>query len=261
MAIPVIDPTRSILGFLEHQSFQFQPYASGDPYLWTASGLPDGVTLNSGTGRLSGSVAVSGVWEVQLNAINYDGTSADAVVTIGIQPGPKGRFGYPTLLVETNTGAVFIPGPDGDWKPVIDEKGKATPALWLKRGDVPPIFVQFANADAYADLALTSLKLTVKHYETESVLLTVGGLASASKMLRVASGRPDQLHYVMVDPIVSTPLKDALEEEADEDGTFFYALAEIEWRMPNTTGIGPSTIIRTSNTFVIGIERDLNNPD
>ncbi|MEQ1862004.1 MAG: Ig domain-containing protein [Chthoniobacteraceae bacterium] len=261
MPIPVIDPTRSILGFLENQQFEFQPYATGDPYLWTASGLPDGLALNSSTGLISGSVEISGVWEAQLNAINYDGTSADAVVTIGIQPGPKGRFGCPTLLVETNTGAVFMPGPEGKWQPVIDDKGKVTPALWLKRGDIPPIIVQFANADAYADLALTSLKLTVKHHETEAVILTVGGLASANKMLRVGASRPDLVHYVMVDPIVSTPLKDALEEESDEDGTYFYGLAEIEWRVANAIGIGPATIVRTSNTFVVGCERDLNNPD
>lgn len=129
-----------------------------------------------------------------------------------------------------------------------------------KRGDIPPIFVQFANAD----LPLTSLRLTVKHHGIEAVLLTIGGLASEGKMLRVGSSRPDGVHYILLDPIVSAPLKDALEEEEDDDGTYFYGLAEIEWRMPNDTGlatIAKPTIVRTSNTFVAGCERDLNNPD
>lgn len=258
MSAPIIDPTRSILGFLEGQEFEFQPYASGDPYIWFCTGaLPPGLTFHSDTGLISGAATVSGVWVLRLQAQNYDGTSADGIVTIGIQPGPKPRNGRPTILVEINTGAIYVPGPDGGWLPVIDEDNKAYPALWLKRGDNEPILVQFANGDAYADLPLTSLKLTVKHTEPERVIGEFGGLASASKMKRIPGSRPELLRYAIVGQMIGSALDSALDDEEADDGTFFYGLADIEWQMPNDLDIGPETLIRTSNTFVVGCERDM----
>jgi len=70
MSAPIINPNQSVLGYLQHQRFSFQPYASGSPTWWTSSVLPDGITLNPYTGLISGAARWPGVYVFSLQASN-----------------------------------------------------------------------------------------------------------------------------------------------------------------------------------------------
>jgi len=55
------------------------------PYTWTASGLPSGLSLNSNTGTLSGAPGQSGTFDFTLTLTDHVGRSVQWVYTITIQ--------------------------------------------------------------------------------------------------------------------------------------------------------------------------------
>jgi len=65
------------------QNFNYQIIASNSPSSYSASGLPDGVSLNSQSGLISGLPSVVGVYSVSISATNASGTgSAQLTITI-----------------------------------------------------------------------------------------------------------------------------------------------------------------------------------
>jgi len=83
MAKPVISTTSSILGFKRNEPIRFQPASAGKPTLWTATGLPSGLSIHPGTGLISGSVSEAIVAAVLVTAANADGEATE-VFPIGI---------------------------------------------------------------------------------------------------------------------------------------------------------------------------------
>lgn len=95
--IPVItSASDSTADVQKPYSFQFR--ASGNPSLWLLSGaLPAGVTLNTQTGRLSGTPTVGGTFTVTMRARNATGTSASQSFTLTVR-------NIPTVTSSGNTG-------------------------------------------------------------------------------------------------------------------------------------------------------------
>jgi hypothetical protein len=81
-AVPVITSATTANGTVS-SAFSYQITASNAPTGFAASGLPAGVTLNSGTGLISGTPTAAGTSTVTLSATNGSGTG-NATLTLTI---------------------------------------------------------------------------------------------------------------------------------------------------------------------------------
>jgi hypothetical protein len=70
-----------------NQAFSYQIAASNSPTQFSASGLPSGVTLNPGTGLISGTPTVTGTFDVLISASNTGGAGGRSL-TLSIYPPP-----------------------------------------------------------------------------------------------------------------------------------------------------------------------------
>ena len=67
--------------------FSYQITATNNPTSYAASGLPTGLNVDSGTGLISGTPTVSGVFNATISATNTGGTGS-AALTITVQQAP-----------------------------------------------------------------------------------------------------------------------------------------------------------------------------
>ena len=68
-------------------AFSYQITATNSPDSYGATGLPNGLSVNTTTGRITGTPTVSGVFNVAIAATNSGGTGSD-VLTLNIPPPP-----------------------------------------------------------------------------------------------------------------------------------------------------------------------------
>ena len=80
IGLPVISSPATASGS-QGSPFNYQIVASNNPTTYTATGLPDGVTITDPTtGSISGTPTVSGVFNVTIGATNAAGTASKALV-------------------------------------------------------------------------------------------------------------------------------------------------------------------------------------
>ena len=85
---PVITSGTSVIGF-NGSPFTYQITASNSPASFNASGLPTGLSVNTSTGLISGTVNTTGTFSANLSAINTGGTgTATLAITILNPPIP-----------------------------------------------------------------------------------------------------------------------------------------------------------------------------
>ena len=114
MAVPVINPIQSVLGYLQHQKFEFQPYATGNPVWWTSSILPEGISIDPETGLISGAAKWPGVYVFSVQASSTPKIPATQQ-TIVIQTMPVGEGGNYSLVAHNPSGgtiSIIVPGPE-----------------------------------------------------------------------------------------------------------------------------------------------------
>jgi uncharacterized delta-60 repeat protein len=85
--VPVVGGPNEALALLGRQ-FRFQLSASGQPTSYTATGLPQGFTLDAATGVITGTATLTNVGShvVTVTATNGEGTSAPYAITITTPP-------------------------------------------------------------------------------------------------------------------------------------------------------------------------------
>jgi hypothetical protein len=104
--------------------FAFAITASGSPTLYGANGLPAGLTINTSTGRITGTPLTLGTYSVLLGAASStSGGTGNAVLTISIGPGIASQPANTTSAQGGST--TFSVGANG---------GSAVTYQWLKDG-------------------------------------------------------------------------------------------------------------------------------
>lgn len=259
MAIPVISSTQSVLGYKQWEYFEFQPYATNTPTGWVSNNaLPTGLSLNATTGRITGAAEVPGVFVLGLKASNGDGDSAEQQFTIGIEPGALVPDSLPWLCVDVVTGELRVD--DKVVKPLdtktleaLEKGGEDLDyAFAVKEDDDLLARISFVRGKTVQDVNLDALRLVVKEYEPDVALVV-------SSETFVKQGASTGTNFLLHSKFDGAKLAGALSNYEADTGTFFYALAEIEYVQvnPQYGDVGPATLTRTSATFLVRIERDL----
>jgi len=78
-AVPTITSAKTAGGIVD-SSFSFQLVATNSTYHYTVTGLPGGLSINIGTGLISGTPTASGTFPVVVTATNALGTTTDNLV-------------------------------------------------------------------------------------------------------------------------------------------------------------------------------------
>lgn len=243
MAIPIINPTTSILEAKQWQTWSFQPAALPSATYWNASGVPAGMTFDTGTGLITGAAELPGVYDVSVRAGNSDGVSDPLWITIGIEASSYlAPSGERDVWIDLQTGLVGLSD-----KPTGTTNANAL--FSVKSNDDLFLRVRFVKGGVVADLDLDELNLAIKEDDSEAVLVNSGTFEK--------DGTGEGASYLLRMTLTSTSLDGALSnyEQAPPDFTKFNALAEISWSLPAT--LGAATAYASTQNFRIEIAREL----
>jgi hypothetical protein len=246
MSIPIIDTTTSILGYRQGEAWIYQPATANTPAptSWDWSGLPPGVTADAGTGRIQGPASAQGVFLTRLIATNEDGSSAPAIIPIGIFERSWNADGAVPINVDLRTGRVYPHGIEA-WKP-------GDPVLFCKSGDHLLIDLGFTADGGRSLMPLGPSVITfgLKEFEPEGLLALSDG---AFETL----GEWDRTRYRLLCRLEADKLATALSNYEEDAGTAFSALCEIQWHQPLLFGGTVRQVVRSSQTFRLRLDREL----
>jgi len=119
LPLPVISSALSATG-TNGSAFSYQIAAANNPTSFGATGLPTGLSVNTGTGLISGTTTVTGVSSVTISATNAAGTTS-ATLTITVLPPPPVILRPLTTLSSFNStngknpSAGLVSGSDGNF--------------------------------------------------------------------------------------------------------------------------------------------------
>jgi hypothetical protein len=248
MAAPVLLTDQSVPYFRTNQAGFFQPGATGSPTTWTSSPIAPGLTIDTASGRISGTPTVAGNSTFIVQCFNDDGASNVVAFCLRVDPAaPAAPGGYKTGVWDLVTNKVTFDG---------------NPVLEVVRGDDLFLQLQHVRDGVVQDLTLTEFKLAMKLDETAPILdlgaqanvkvgsgdATVWRLYASLKEQGIADALGDE------EPIVAGDLGAA--SVADRE-TKFRSMCELQMKWSNTTGIGPNPATQTSAKFEIRDVRDL----
>jgi len=237
MAIPVINTTTSVLGYLQWESWAYQPYATNTPTSWTSSALPPGLSLNGTTGRISGASTSAGVYLVALTAINGDGSSTPLVITIGIGPA---EAALTSSAIDVSIDVV-----------TRDVTVATDLGLFAKQGDDIMLAVKFRKKDTVLELDLEELSLFLRKTDAEPQIVISDGW--------VQRGSGTGTYYLLHASVARADVLAALSDEEAEPTTTIEVIAEFEWVETNadTADLGPDSVRFSTRNFPYKIGRDL----
>jgi hypothetical protein len=228
-------------------TFQLATTPGGTVIDFTTSNVSAGTLYRPG--YLHGYATVPGVTTVRLTATNGDGTSDEVLFTIGIEPAAAApdsnadlvwNFGTNDIIAQTSSALNLTPAADG------------IPILYVKEQDDLIIRLRLLKSGSILDLMVADNQavLVLKELEPENQVI----ISDASKQIGTGDASSLLLHAKFNGAALAASLTNY---EADS-GTYYDALAEIELTFPSPYGdFGPDTLVRTSKTFRLRIERDL----
>jgi hypothetical protein len=130
--------------------FSYQIVAANSPTSYNATGLPDGVTVNTDNGLISGTPTVTGTFNITLSATNSGGTGTKALtLTIGTT-GPVASLVWSAIPTAQQVGLPFaatLTAKDAQSRTVTSFSGSATITATAQTESVPvtPTTAAFAN--------------------------------------------------------------------------------------------------------------------
>lgn len=218
------------------------------PTAFSATGLPIGLSI-SNAGKITGSTDDPGLYDCTITATG----SGPVTDTITLQIGIANRIGdlsVPGGAIELDfdirTGRVSVPG---------TTPGNTGAIIHAKSGDTPQFAIGFMKDSVLQELDLVTLATAVKRYDTEDVLNESDGV-----WYRYGSG--DGTRFIIDCPLDA--VETSLSDDEDDSGTRADFLVEIQasWNFwppgtdPEDPGATSRTIVRTSQTFLVRVERD-----
>jgi len=253
--LPTIDTTQSILGYRAYETFAFQPGIYTDSTCtWTATGLPSGLSINSSTALISGSVSTPGIYVVGIRGTNSTGAMAAPVYfTIGIEAGD----GSESVAGSADTGidvAIDVCTREVTAGILSGAPASTGPLFLLKEDDTVILNIRFKKNGVALDPDPTEIRLAFKAFEPEAALFSAGGVATTDW---AKSGVGANAFFRVPVVATSASLAAALADNEEDAGTKFSALCEIEWKQAISAVGGVTELIASSQTFLVTIERDL----
>jgi hypothetical protein len=235
--------------------------ALGGAVVALGSNISAGFISKKATGRITGASTVPGVWVFGMVASTADGDSDEQEFTIGIEPGALVPDSLPWLAVDVVTGQLMVDGSPVDplneevLEKLREKNSKDTTfeppfVLAVKEDDDVLARISFARGSNVQDISLDALRLVIKQFETEGELQV-----STEAFEKQGSGTGT--NFLLHTKFDGAAIAAALADYEKDEGTFFYALAEIEYTQVNAEDVGPETLVRSSATFLIRIERDI----
>lgn len=239
MPIPVIDVTTSVLAYRKNEYFVYQPAATETPTSWACLGLPEGIDINTTSGKISGAATEPGVYNCTLTAINGTGTSLPLFLAMGIEAGVFETDSSIEVNIDLNTGLATV----------ADTKANI---IYGKRGDKLIISVGFTKGGFLNDLELARIDLSFKEFEPEA-------LVSISDGTYEKLGSFDTARYRFVVALTDELITTLLTSYEDDKNTSFDAVTEIRWgetfMLPGAEV--PSILERSSQNLVLRLARDI----
>lgn len=205
------------------------------PTSYAATPLPDGLSVNTGTGAITGTPTTAGSTTTSITATNGSGASAAVTMTWEVQASPDGIGGYSDLEVDFDlvTREVTIPGTATD--------GAVFPLVTRDRLNLLVGFKKWGVLQSLAGGGTISLGFALSEFEPDGELT----LEDAEP---VETGSGSTTRYRL--PIaLSRTAWDALTNYEGDTSTALLANAEIE------VSVG-TTMRLTSKPFGVHIERD-----
>jgi hypothetical protein len=247
MPVPVINQTTSVLvwdrGRYHSAALALAPGSSAaTSWAVLSGGFPEGVALNTSTGRISGTPqaeAEGSVFTAAVVARNASGDSIPLTVTIGVYWADVSLDGSVEMFFDLDHGGVRFAR-----QTEIDEKTGAALVRW-KRGDVFPLSVVFLKGAEAVDLSLEFLALVMaeeidgKKYRLDDQTLTRLGIA-------------DKARYQIAVDLSAQGLAGLLGGEESLD-----LKIEIEAKFSFAQNGATRTATRSSQTFVVRLFQDL----
>lgn len=255
MATPIINPNTSVLGFTTGQFVAYQcATTDGQTGTWSCPNLPDGLSINTTTGLISGMPTTPGVYNTTIKFTNANGT-ATLPVTFGIDDA-----GYVTDIgIEVNidliSGTVTFPtSPDGK--------------LHGKSGDYLPLLIGLQKSGELLDLPVTGIAFGLKEFESDARLILSNGAFTKLGSYERTRWRtlvylaPDKLAGALSDYEASAIIGDTTATTSTDDAqliTLLSAPCELEIELQQTDpNLTPASIQRSSQIFTLLLERAIN---
>lgn len=245
MAVPIIDPILFLDLTEDVAMTPVTPRASESPTSWSASGLPAGLSCDSGSGKIHGTPTTAGYSAASITATNGSGASQAMKFYIGVSAAPVAEEG----LVEIEI----------DWQTGLARNSSITdgsPIVFGRNGDKVPLAIGFVRDAALRKLDVTNIKVVLRDdYEKSEAVVAFDDAPGAP--LDIIRPR----YRVMLDLTAAAVLATIGEHDKDSaiGGSDFQCkvLCEVEVTY-NVTSIGGATeAIRSSANFHVHLARHL----
>lgn len=250
MATPVISASSSILGFRRNEAFEFQPAATNTPTSWAAVGLPTGVSINSSTGKISGSAATAGVYVVTVSATNADPATGTREFVIGIASEAAATVASADVSCEWDFDVVtrelsVLASADSS----ASTAGVVASLAHWKKDDIFLLRLRFRKNGVVVDPDPTALTLTLKELDPDPSIAL-----SAAFERSVATG--ESAYFDLLVDLSGASVQAALSNYEEDAGTTFLANVEIQMEAEITFASATETIRLSSRTAKVSLDKD-----
>jgi hypothetical protein len=257
MATPTITTTQTVLAWAVGQEFSFQLIATGIPTAWRVGGgtfLPNGVLLDTTSGRIYGAGTIAGVWDVRIIASNADGDSVPLLFTIGFFDMPQDKDILKLATIDTSTWAVTLP--DG----FAAETALAAAVGGARYGDIVTFQLRFVDSGTGQVTTevfpkLLAAKFSVKGLDTDPVFFVTEDWDYKTAIVYEGSGYVRR-YFVNVN-FTNEALLAFLGDYEAESGTRANCLCEFQFIFSRYPVAGSGEITRiTTRPFLLRVQRD-----
>ena len=228
---------------LSGATFKLAATATG-PAIDFTTDISSGTIRRVSNGTISGYFETAGPKVITVSATNASPSTGSREFVFGI----SSESAPESLSGDTSAEWDF----DVDTREVTRRAGSAGadgPMAWWKAGDVFLVRVRFKKNGIVVDPTVTSLKLALDNAEPDPAI------ALATNFVRIGSGEASYCD-LLVD-LTSASVRSALEEFADDSGTFFEAKCELQLERTVTHNAAAVTLRISSRSFAVRLDRDL----